>query len=153
MDIHLSRFDEFQARRDPSPHVLQLQPLWFQQCVNEIEHVKPDTSAVDLGENIADLGGLTVSLNAYRKTAEGKNLDEDFEGLTRLQRFFISYGQIWKQVIRPQEIMKRVKEDVHSLGRFRVNGVVRNMPEFYDAFKITDSEDLYLKEDDRAVIW
>ncbi len=109
--------------------------------------------ALTLGENIADFGGITISLNAFKKTPEGQHLDEKYEGLTNLQRFFISYGQIWKQVIRPEELMKRVKEDVHSLGRFRVNGVVRNVPEFYQAFNVTQDEPLFLKENQRAVIW
>ncbi len=106
-----------------------------------------------LGENIADLGGLTLALNAFKMTPQGQKGDTKIDDYTGLQRFFLSYGQMWRQVIRDEELMKRVKEDVHSLGRFRVNGVVRNVPEFYKAFDIKPENKLYLAEKDRAVIW
>ncbi len=106
-----------------------------------------------LGENIADFGGFTLALNAFKMTKQGSNPGEEIDGYTGLQRFFLAYAQMWRQVIRDEELMKRVKEDVHSLGKFRVNGVVRNVPEFYTAFGIKPESKLYLAEKDRAVIW
>lgn len=106
-----------------------------------------------LGENIADFGGFTLALNAFKMTKQGSNSDEKIDAYTGLQRFFLAYAQMWRQVIRDEELMKRVKEDVHSLGKFRVNGVVRNVPEFYTAFGIKEGNKLYLAEKDRAVIW
>jgi putative endopeptidase len=105
------------------------------------------------GENIADFGGLTISLNAFKMTPQGSKPDEKIDGFTSIQRFFLSYGQTWKQIIRDEELMKRIKEDVHSPGRFRVNGAIRNVPEFYKAFNIKPENKLYLAEKDRAIIW
>ena len=103
-----------------------------------------------LGENIADLGGITVSHAAWKLT---NPKEEKIDGFTPLQRFFLSYAQIWRQNIRPKELMKRVKEDVHSPGKFRVNGILPNVPQFYDAFPVKAGEKMYLPENERAKIW
>lgn len=105
-----------------------------------------------LGENIADFGGITVSYNAWKMATEGKKL-KNIDGFTPQQRFFLSYAQVWRQNIRPEELMKRLKQDVHSPAKFRVNGVVRNVPQFYEAFDINKGDKLYLPEDERAKIW
>ena len=83
---------------------------------------------------------------------EGKQL-KDIDGFTPQQRFFLSYAQVWRQNIRPKELMKRLKQDVHSPAKFRVNGVVRNVPQFYEAFNIKEGDKLYLPKDERAKIW
>jgi len=106
-----------------------------------------------LGENIADYGGLTMSYLAYRKSLEGKPEPSKIDGFTADQRFFLSYGNIWRQIIRDKELMRRVKEDVHSPGNFRVNGALFNIPEFYKAFEIDPSDPLYISEENRAKIW
>jgi putative endopeptidase len=106
-----------------------------------------------LGENIADYGGLTMSHLAYRKSLEGKQEPTTIDGFTAEQRFFLSYGNIWRQIIRDKELMRRVKEDVHSPGNFRVNGALFNIPEFYDAFEINPTDPLFIPADKRAKIW
>jgi putative endopeptidase len=106
-----------------------------------------------LGENIADYGGLTMSHLAYRKSLEGKQEPAKIDGFTAEQRFFLSYGNIWRQIIRDKELMRRVKEDVHSPGNFRVNGALFNIPEFYDAFEINPTDPLFIPADKRAKIW
>lgn len=106
-----------------------------------------------LGENIADYGGLTIAYHAFRKSLEGNNEPSPIDGFTANQRFFLSYGNIWRQVIRDEELMRRVKEDVHSPGRFRVNGALFNIPEFYQAFTIEPTEPLYIAPEKRATIW
>ncbi len=106
-----------------------------------------------LGENIADFGGLTVSLVALNK-ALNKNLESpQIDGFTPLQRFFISYSQVWRQNIRDEETIRRLKEDVHSPGEYRVNGALPNVPEFYQAFNIKEGDKLYIPAEKRAVIW
>lgn len=105
-----------------------------------------------LGENIADLGGLNVAYTAFKMTDEGKS-NTKIDGFTPDQRFFLGYAHVWAQNIRDQEILRRTKEDVHSLGRFRVNGPLRNMPEFYKAFEIKPGDPMFLPEEERAVIW
>ncbi len=106
-----------------------------------------------LGENLADYGGLTMSHLAYRKSLEGKKEPAEIDGFTAEQRFFLSYGNIWRQIIRDKELMRRVKEDVHSPGNFRVNGALFNIPEFYNAFEISPTDPLFIPVEKRANIW
>ncbi len=105
-----------------------------------------------LGENIADLGGLSVSYTAMQKALAGTT-PKKIEGFTAEQRFFLSYAQVWRQNIRDKELMKRLKEDVHSPGIARVNGGLVNVPEFYDAFDIKASDKLYVAPEARAQVW
>lgn len=106
-----------------------------------------------LGENIADYGGLTIAYHALQKSMEGKNRPDPIDGFTPEQRFFLSYANVWRQVIRDQELMRRVKEDPHSPGNFRVNGAVFNINEFYEAFKIEPTDPLYRAPEVRPTIW
>lgn len=105
-----------------------------------------------LGENIADQGGLLVAYEAMNKATEGKDYPE-IDGLTRDQRFFIGYARVWGQNIRPEEIVRRTKTDVHSLGKYRVNQSLRNIDAFYDAFGIQEGDSMYLAPEERVVIW
>ncbi len=105
-----------------------------------------------LGENIADLGGLNISWTAYQNTIEGKDV-EPIDGLTDKERFFLSYSGIWAQNIRDKEIVRRTKVDPHSLGKYRVNGPLPNLAQFYETFNIKEGDSLYIKPEDRAVIW
>ena len=107
-----------------------------------------------LGENIADLGGITVALNAYKLSLQGKEQPKPIDGFTDLQRFFMSYAQIWRTNMREKELRRRVKTDEHSPAKIRINGVVYNVPEFYTAFPGIKPEDkLYRPSDERPVIW
>lgn len=115
-----------------------------------------DTFKVDgkltLGENIADLGGITIGLEGLRKAWEKNPPAKETEGFTPLQRYFLSYAQIWRGSIRDKELLKRLKEDVHSPSLARVNGIVYNIPEFYEAFGIKSGK-MFKDKDLRAVIW
>jgi putative endopeptidase len=115
-----------------------------------------DTLHVDgkftLGENIADMGGVTISLAALKMAWAKTPPQKETEGFTPIQRFFLSYAQIWKGNIRDKELMKRLKEDVHSPSVARVNGIVFNIPEFYDAFNITSGK-MFKEQNSRALIW
>jgi putative endopeptidase len=106
-----------------------------------------------LGENIADLGGLNISFTAYQNAIKGKPAPEPIDGFTDTQRFFLAYAHVWAQNTRDKEILRRTKEDVHSLGEFRVLGPLPNLAEFYKAFNITPEDAMYIPEDQRAVIW
>jgi len=105
-----------------------------------------------LGENIADYGGLTISYNAFKKLV-AKGNEPTIDGFTPQQRFFLSYANVWRQGIRDKELMRRIKEDVHSPGKFRVNGALFNIPEFYDAFNISPKDPLYRAPENRPMIW
>ncbi|MCW3805771.1 M13 family metallopeptidase [Plebeiibacterium marinum] len=106
-----------------------------------------------LGENIADLGGLNISYTAYLNAISGQEPIAEIGGLTDKQRFFLAYSAIWAQNIREKEIVRRTKTDPHSLGKLRVNGPLPNMQEFYDAFGIDENAEIYIKPDERALIW
>lgn len=106
-----------------------------------------------LGENIADLGGVNVAYTAFLKACEGKDLNEKIDGFTLTQRFFLSYAQVWRNNIRDKALMRRLKEDVHSPGEARVNGIVYNIPAFYAAFNINSGDKKFIPEEKRAMIW
>lgn len=107
-----------------------------------------------LGENIADLGGITVALNAYKLSLQGKEEPKPIDGFTDIQRFFMSYAQIWRTNMRDKELRRRVKTDEHSPAKIRINGVVYNVPEFYTAFPgIKPGDKLYRPVGERPVIW
>lgn len=106
-----------------------------------------------LGENIADQGGLLVSHQAYMNTLKGKDTPADIDGFTHNQRFYIGYANLWAQNLRPQEIMRRTKTDVHSLGKWRVNAALKNIDDFYTAFDIKEGDAMYLAPEERINIW
>ncbi len=105
-----------------------------------------------IGENIADLGGVTIAFAALQKAIEGKKI-KSIDGFTPEQRFFLSYAQVWRGSIRDKELMSRLKEDVHSPAVARVNCIVYNIPAFYKAFPIIATDKRYKPEADRAIIW
>ncbi len=108
---------------------------------------------LSLGENIADFGGLVVSLEAYKMSLDGKETPADIAGFTDIQRFFLSYGQIWRGKIREKALVRKTQEDVHPWGEYRVNGAPFNVPEFYDAFDIKPEDALFRTVEQRPVIW
>ena len=105
-----------------------------------------------LGENIGDLGGLSIALKAYKASLNGKPAPV-MDGFTGEQRVFLGWGQAWLEKARPEDLRTQVSTDPHSPAMFRVNGVVRNVPEFYSAFNIQPSDSLYLAPDKRVKIW
>ncbi len=105
-----------------------------------------------LGENIADLGGLTISYYAYKISLNVKEAPV-IDGWKGDQRFFIGWAQIWRRKYRDDELRKRLLTDPHSPSRFRVEGPVVNMPEFYAAFNVTGKDKMYIPVTDRVQIW
>jgi len=105
-----------------------------------------------LGENIGDLGGLSIALKAYNLSLNGKEAPV-IDGYTGTQRVFIGWAQVWRKKSREDALRMQVNTDPHSPGKFRVNGVVRNIPEFYKGFNVSTESDLYLEESNRVKIW
>ncbi len=105
-----------------------------------------------LGENIGDLGGLTVAYEAYHLSLQGKPAPV-LDGLTGDQRFFLSWAQAWRALMRDERLRTQVMSDPHSPPKFRVNGVVRNMDAWYTAFDVQAGEQLYLAPQERVRIW
>lgn len=105
-----------------------------------------------LGENLADLGGLAIAYEAFKKTAQGKS-GEKIDGFTPDQRFFLSWAQVWRANTRPEEIATRIVTDPHSPNEWRCNGPLSNMQEFYNAFDIKTGDKMYRAADQRAKVW
>ncbi|UTA47211.1 peptidase M13 [Simiduia sp. 21SJ11W-1] len=105
-----------------------------------------------LGENIGDLGGMTIAHKAYQLSLKGKPAPV-IDGLHGDQRFFMGWGQVWARKYRDEELSQRLITDPHAPSEFRVNGIVRNMPEFYQAFDVKPEDGLYLAPEQRVKIW
>jgi putative endopeptidase len=105
-----------------------------------------------LGENIGDLGGLSIALLAYEISLDGET-PPVMDGYTGQQRVFIGYAQGWRGKSRDEALRVQINTDPHSPRQYRVNGVVRNVPEFYEAFDIAETDALYLAPEDRVKIW
>lgn len=106
-----------------------------------------------LGENIADLGGLTIAYYALKKSMEGKPAPEKIDGFTAEQRFFMAWAQGWRGNMRPEYLKNMLQTNPHSPGNFRGNIPLTNMQEFYDAFGVKEGDKMYRKKEDRAEIW
>jgi putative endopeptidase len=105
-----------------------------------------------LGENIADLGGLTIAYEAYKMhLTKHPSLIEN--GYTPEQRFFLGFAQVWKNTVRPEALRQLILTDPHSPGEFRVLGPLSNMPSFYEAFGVQKGQKMYKSEEERANIW
>ena len=105
-----------------------------------------------LGENLADLGGIHIGLDAFQQT-EAYKKGEKIAGLTQLQRFFLGYALGWMMVQRPETLADRLLTDVHSPAKYRVNGPFPNVPEFYEAFNIPAGSKMYLADSLRVHLW
>jgi len=105
-----------------------------------------------LGENIGDLGGLSIALLAYKLSLDGKE-PPVLDGFTGEQRVFIGYAQGWLGKSRDEALRQQINTDPHSPRQYRVNGVVRNVPEFYEAFDVVETDALYLAPGERVKIW
>ena len=105
-----------------------------------------------LGENIADHGGIMISLQAFRNATKDNPLPV-VDGLTAEQRFFISYSGVWAGHVRDEEIRNLTKSDVHSLSRWRVNGTLPHIDAWYEAFGITDKDPMFVPKEERLNIW
>ena len=112
----------------------------------------PVNGEFTLGENIGDLGGLSIAMKAYKMSLSNSSAPE-IDGFSGEQRVFIGWAQGFAGKYRDQALRQRIATDSHSPFRFRVNGVVRNVPEFYTAFNVTENGRLYLPLSERVKIW
>jgi putative endopeptidase len=127
----IEQYDVLEPRQTPGHHV---------------------NGALTVGENIGDLGGLSIAYAAYRIALNGTEPAE-LDGLSGWQRFFISWAQGWRGKGRDTEVIRRLALDPHSPEEFRCNAVVRNIDSFHEAFKVTPDDDLWLAEEARVHIW
>ncbi len=117
--------------------------------VNDSVHVN---GQLTLGENLADLGGLNIAYEAFKKTEEGKS-DKKIDGFTPDQRFFLSWAQVWRSNITPEFGAQLIMVDPHSPGMYRCNGPLTNIDAWYNAFNVQPGDKMYKPEDQRIKIW
>lgn len=105
-----------------------------------------------LGENLADLGGLSIAYEAFKNTKQGQSA-EKIDGFTPDQRFFLNWAQVWRSNILPEAAAQRILTDNHSPGVFRANGPLTNMDAFYQAFDVKFGDKMYKAPEQRTRIW
>jgi putative endopeptidase len=105
-----------------------------------------------MGENIGDMGGLSLALDAYHTYLHGRPAPV-IDGLTGDQRVFLGWAQVWREKIREDALRQRLVSDPHSPAVYRVNGTIRNIAGWYDAFGVKPGDKLYVAPDDRVHIW
>lgn len=106
-----------------------------------------------LGENIADLGGLTIAYDALQMAMKKNPPNKIIDGFTPEQRFFLSWAQVWRSNIRRENLLLRLKTDVHSPAKYRTNGPLSNLPTFFTAFNVHKGDKMYRPENQIAKIW
>lgn len=104
------------------------------------------------GENIGDLGGITIGLLAYQMSLNGEEAPV-IDGFTGVQRVFLGFSQVWRSKIRDEALRRQIATDPHSPEEYRANGTVRNVPEWYEAFDVQEGDALYLPPEQRVKIW
>jgi putative endopeptidase len=127
----IAQYDALRPRRLEAPH-----------------HVN---GALTIGENIGDLGGLSIALKAYLAQVDGEG--PELDGFTALQRIFLSWATVWRAKNRDQEAVRRLAIDPHAPNEFRCNQVPRHLDAFYEAFGVTEADGMYLAPQDRVSIW
>ena len=105
-----------------------------------------------LGENIGDLGGISIGLLAYKMSLDGKE-PPVIDGFTGEQRVFLGYAQVWRNKYRDEALRNLIQTNPHSPAMYRANGAVRNVPEWYAAFDVKEGDKLYLPPEERVKIW
>jgi predicted metalloendopeptidase len=105
-----------------------------------------------LGENIGDVSGVAIAYRAYKKSLEGRQ-PPVIGGFTGDQRFFLGYAQVWRSMMREQTLRQNLLTDTHSPGMYRTNGVLANIPAFYEAFNVRPGDRMYLPAERRVKIW
>ncbi|WP_444647588.1 M13-type metalloendopeptidase [Flavobacterium columnare] len=104
------------------------------------------------GENIADLGGVIMGYEAFKKTEQFKK-KQKIAGLKPNERFFLAYGYAWMVNVKTEALAQQLIEDVHAPARYRINGPLSNIDVFYETFKIKEGTKMFIPKNDRVIIW
>jgi len=120
-----------------------------QYTVLDSVHVK---GALTLGENLADLGGITIAYQAFKKTKQGQS-NEKIDGFTPDQRFFLSWAQVWRSKSTPERAQQLINVDPHSPEQWRTNGPLSNFEPFYKAFNVKEGDKMWRPDSIRAKVW
>lgn len=146
------RLEDWWAKEDSAAFTQRAERLIRQYSGFEALPGLHVNGANTVGENIGDLGGLTIAYHAYQRSLQGRKAPV-LGGLSGEQRFFMSWAQVWRVKSRDGSLREQALADVHSPAYFRVNGVVRNMEAWYAAFAVQPGDKLYLKPQERVSIW
>jgi endothelin-converting enzyme/putative endopeptidase len=106
-----------------------------------------------MGENIGDLGGVEMAWSAYQKYVEDNGEPPVLDGYTGAQRFFMAWAQVWRAKAREDALRQQLLTDPHSPAKYRINGIVRNVDAWYEAFDVQPDDALYLPPEQRVNIW
>ena len=134
------------SRKPPAELVKQYSALEPEQAPGH-----PVNGELTIGENIGDLGGLSIAIKAHRLATDPAA--EPVDGFTPAQRLFLSWGAIWQSKARDELVLQRLATDPHSPPEFRCNQIVRNLDQFYAAFGVQEDDALWLGADQRVSIW
>ena len=126
---------------------------YSQLSPRELEDTHRVNGALTIGENIGDLGGLSIAVKAYRGSRTPEQAAAELDGFTGLQRVFLSWATVWRGKNRIQEAIRRLAVDPHAPMEFRCNTVVGNLQEFHDAFDVREGDGMYRAPEDRVTIW
>ena len=140
------------AERDSSQFVAKSKmviSLYNQFTVLDTVHIN---GALTTGENMADIGGVLIAYDAFKLTKEGQDSTK-IDGFTPDQRFFISFGQSWRDKTKDNTMRTLINTDPHSPPIYRVNGTLMNCPAFYTAFNLQPGDKMYLPDSARIKIW
>ncbi|SON59434.1 Neutral endopeptidase [Mycobacterium simulans] len=137
---------EFGAR---TKALIEQYEAYTPRALDKSHHVN---GAFTVGENIGDLGGLSIALLAYQLSLNGEPAPV-IDGLTGVQRVFFGWAQVWRSKSRDAEAIRRLAVDPHSPPEFRCNGVIRNVDAFYEAFDVAENDALFLEPQRRVRIW
>jgi putative endopeptidase len=143
---------EWWSKEDKEKFKNKTQALVEQYAKYKVLDTLKVNGELTLGENIADLGGIMITYDAFLKSMMNKRLMK-IDGLTPSQRFLINFGQIWRTHDRAQTALQKIKTDPHSPAVYRVNGVLVNFPSFYSDYELKPSDKMWVDENKRLTIW
>ncbi|WP_246956395.1 M13-type metalloendopeptidase [Brachybacterium sp. Marseille-Q7125] len=126
---------------------------YSQLSPRELDDSHTVNGALTIGENIGDLGGLSIAVKAYLASRSESEVREELDGMTGLQRVFWSWATVWRGKNRPQEAIRRLAIDPHSPAEFRCNTVASHLEEFHTAFGVVPGDGMYCAPEDRVSIW
>ena len=142
--------EDWWSAKDSEDFEARVQVMVDQAEKHEV-HGIPLKGKLTAGENLADLGGLRLSLRAFKKTLRGD--EEKIDGFTPVQQFFLSWASCWRQNVTEERAKQLVVIDPHGPSELRCNGPLSNMPEFHEAFDIKETDPMYKLPSDRVDVW
>lgn len=131
----------------------QLITQYSELSPRELDENHRVNGALTIGENIGDLGGLSIAVKAYLASRDAAEAEAEIDGFTGLQRVFWSWATVWRGRNRTQEAIRRLAVDPHAPMEFRCNTVVGHLDEFHTAFDVREGDGMYRAPEERVTIW